>query len=423
MAKWTGSVCVVGLGHVGLPTAALLAANGIDVIGVDIDPQRVDAINSGASPISEPGLDRIVADAVASGRLRARVEPDAADAFIVAVPTPIRPDHSPDLGILYGAVDRLAPLLRPQDLVIVESTSPVGTTQVVSTRLAKLRPDLSFPHTLGDSSDLRIAYCPERVLPGNALDELVSNDRIIGGVSPACSQISSSLYEIFVKGECYPTDSRTAEMVKLSENAFRDVNIAFANELSILCDSFGIDPWELISLANRHPRVNILRPGPGVGGHCIPVDPWFIAHSNPEHTPLIQAAREVNDSKSKWVASRVIQMCSNLEDPVVACLGLSYKRDSADLRESPSIAVVRSICRMLEGRILVVEPHVGALPTDLAADGACQLVDLRYALDVADVVVLLTDHSEFLDVDSHSLTGKRVLDTRGAWGRGDSTGS
>ena len=423
MAEPIGSVCVVGLGQVGLPTAALLAAGGMDVIGVDTDPRCVYAINWGTSPISEPGLERLVADAVASGRLRARLEPEAADAFIVAVPTPIKPDHSPDLRILHGAVDGLAPLLRSRDLVIVESTSPVSTTEVASARLAKLRPDLSFPHTHGDSSDVRVAYCPERVLPGNALEELVSNDRIIGGVSPACARAAKTLYETFVEGECHLTDSRTAEMVKLSENAFRDVNIAFANELSIVCDRLGVDPWELISLANRHPRVNILRPGPGVGGHCIPVDPWFIAHSNPEHTPLIQAARGVNDSKVEWVASRVTQMCSGLTEPVVACLGLSYKRDSADLRESPSIAVVHSIRRMFEGRILVVEPHVGALPAELAKEGACQLVELRDALNVADVVVLLTDHSEFLDVDPRSLTGKRVLDTRGVWGRGDSAGS
>ena len=378
MAEWTGGVCVLGLGYVGLPTAALLASRGIDVIGVDTDPQRVDAINSGASPISEPGLDRLVADAVASGRLRAEPGPSASDAFIVAVPTPIRRDHGPDLRILHNAVDGLAPLLRPRDLVIVESTSPVGATEAASARLAKLRPDLSFPHTHGDSSDVRVAYCPERVLPGNALVELVGNDRIIGGVSPACAVAARSLYETFVKGECRLTDSRTAELVKLSENAFRDVNIAFANELSIVCDRLGVDPWELISLANRHPRVNILQPGPGVGGHCIPVDPWFIAHSDPERTPLIQAARRVNDSKSEWVASRVTRMCSDLDDPVVACLGLSYKRDSADLRESPSIAVVRSIRRMLNGRILVVEPHVDALPADLATDGACELVGLQY---------------------------------------------
>ena len=423
MAEGIGSVCVVGLGHVGLPTAALLAANGIEVIGVDIDPQRVDVINSGASPISEPGLERMVADAVSSGRLRAELGPDAADAFILAVPTPVRPDHSPDLRILYGAVDGLAPLLRPQDVVIVESTSPVGTTEAASARLAKLRPDLSFPHTLGDSSDVRVAYCPERVLPGNALDELVSNDRVIGGVSPACAMAARSLYETFVKGECHLTNSRTAEMVKLSENAFRDVNIAFANELSIVCDTLEIDPWALISLANKHPRANILQPGPGVGGHCIPVDPWFIAHSDLEHTPLIQAARKVNDSKPEWVASRVIQMCSGLDDPVVACLGLSYKRDSADLRESASIAVIRSIRSVFNGPVLVVDPHVDRLPADLAADGACELVGLQSALDVADVVVLLTDHSEFLDIDPRDLTGKRVLDTRGVWGRGDTVGS
>ena len=423
MAERIDSVCVVGLGHVGLPTAALLATQGIDVIGVDTDPRRVDVVNSGASPITEPGLDRAVVDAVASERLRAELEPQAADAFILAVPTPIRPDHSPDLRILYGAVDRLAPLLKSQDIVIVESTSPVGTTEAVSARLAKLRPDLSFPHTLGDSSDVRVAYCPERVLPGNALNELVGNDRVIGGVSPACAMAARSLYETFVKGECRLTNSRTAEMVKLSENAFRDVNIAFANELSIVCDTLGIDPWALIALANKHPRVNILQPGPGVGGHCIPIDPWFIAHSDPERTPLIQAARRVNDSKPGWVARRAMQMCSDLDDPVVACLGLSYKRDSADLRESASVAVIRSLRSVFNGPVLVVEPHVDRLPTDLASDGACELVGLQSALDVADVVVLLTDHSEFLDVDPRDLTGKRVLDTKGVWGRGDTVGS
>ena len=423
MTERIASVCVVGLGHVGLPTAALIAASGIDVIGVDTDQQRVDVINSGMSSISEPGLERMVADAVASGRLRAELEPEAADAFILAVPTPVRPDHSPDLRILYGAVDGLRPLLKSQDIVIVESTSPVGTAEAVSARLAKLRPDLSFPHTLGDSSDMRVAYCPERVLPGNALGELVSNDRIIGGVSPACAVAAGSLYETFVKGECHLTNSRTAEMVKLSENAFRDVNIAFANELSIVCDTLGIDPWALIALANKHPRVNILQPGPGVGGHCIPVDPWFIAHSDTERTPLIQAARRVNDSKPGWVARRAMQMCSDLDDPVVACLGLSYKRDSADLRESASVAVIRSLRSVFNGPVLVVEPHVDRLPADLASDGACELVGLQSALDVADVVVLLTDHSEFLDVDPRDLTGKRVLDTRGVWSRGDAVWS
>ena len=423
MAERIASVCVVGLGHVGLPTAALIAASGIDVIGVDTDQQRVDVINSGMSSISEPGLERMVADAVASGRLRAELEPEAADAFILAVPTPVRPDHSPDLRILYGAVDGLRPLLKSQDIVIVESTSPVGTAEAVSARLAKLRADLSFPHIVGDSSDVRVAYCPERVLPGNALGELVSNDRIIGGVSPACAIAARSLYETFVKGECHLTDSHTAELVKLSENAFRDVNIAFANELSIVCDKLGVDPWALIALANKHPRVNILQPGPGVGGHCIPIDPWFIAHSDLDHTPLIQAARRVNDSKPKWVASRVMQMCSGLDDPVVACLGLSYKRDSADLRESASVTVIRSLRSVFNGPVLVVEPHVDALPADLASNGACELVGLRYALDTADVVVLLTDHSEFLDIDPRMLKGKRVLDTRGVWDRGDTVGS
>ena len=415
MAENIGSVCVLGLGYVGLPTAALLAAKGLDVLGVDIDPLRVEAVSSGVLPISEPGLDRAVADAVASGRLRAGSEPEPADAFIVAVPTPIGSDHSPDLGALHSAVDSLAPRLRAQDLVIVESTSPVGSTESVSARLAELRPDLSFPHALGDASDVRVAYCAERVLPGSALVEMVGNDRVIGGISPTCARAARRLYETFVKGECHLTDARTAEMVKLSENAFRDVNIAFANELSVVCDALGVDPWAMIRLANRHPRVNILQPGPGVGGHCIPVDPWFIVHSEPERTSLIQAARMVNDGKPEWVARRVVEMCSDLDGPVVACLGLSYKSDTDDLRESPSIAVIRSIRRMLQGSILVVEPHIETLPADLLAAGSCELVELQHALDMADVVVLLTDHSSFLEIDPGSLNGKKVLDSRGVW--------
>ncbi len=410
------SVCVLGLGYVGLPTAALLAANGMDVLGVDIDTSRVDAVNAGTSPISEPGLDEAVADAVASGRLRAGREPETADAFIVAVPTPVRADHSPDLGALHAAVEGLAPLLRAGDMVVVESTSPVGSTESVSARLAGLRPDLAFPHAHGDDADVRVAYCPERVLPGNALAELVGNDRVIGGVSPSCARAARRLYEAFVEGECHLADARTAEMVKLSENAFRDVNIAFANELSVVCEALGVDPWAMIRLANRHPRVDILQPGPGVGGHCIPVDPWFIVHSEPERTPLIRAARMVNDRKPDWVARRVVETCAELDGPVVACLGLAYKKDTGDLRESPSIAVVRGIRRMFEGPILVVEPHVDALPEELSAD-SCELVGLEHALDAADVVVLLTDHSSFMEIDPRSLDGKKILDSRGVWAR------
>ena len=410
-------MCVVGLGYVGLPTAALLAANGNEVLGVDVDARRVEAVNSGKSPITEPGLDAAVAEAVASGRLRAGREPEAAEAFIIAVPTPIDSNHSPDLSALHAAVESLAPQLRAGDLVVIESTSPVGSTESVSARLAELRPDLSFPHALGDDSDVRVSYCPERVLPGNALAELVENDRVIGGVSPSCAEAARGLYETFVEGECHLTDARTAEMVKLSENAFRDVNIAFANELSVVCDALGVDPWAMIGLANRHPRVDILRPGPGVGGHCIPVDPWFLVHSEPERTPLIQAARMVNDAKSQWVARRVADMCSGLDNPVVACLGLAYKSDTDDLRESPAVSAVRGIRRMFDGPILVVEPHLETLPEELLSDGACELVDLQGALDAAHVVVLLTDHSSFLEVDPRSLDGKKVLDSRGVWAK------
>ena len=312
-----GRVCVVGLGYVGVPTAAVLAGHGMEVIGVDIDRERVETINSGASPFDEPGLDSLVAEVVASGALSARGEPAPADAFIIAVPTPIREDRSPDLSYVRAAVDNLAPVLGKGDLVVVESTCPVGTTERVCEWLASSRPDLTFPHSAGEASDIRVAYCAERILPGNALKELVANERVIGGVSPACAEAAKSLYEVFVEGACHVTTVRIAELAKLAENAFRDVNVAFANEMSLVCSALGIDPWKLIALANRHPRVEILKPGPGVGGHCIPVDPWFIADAAPHLTPLIQAARQVNDGMPKVVADRVIAECEGLNNPVV----------------------------------------------------------------------------------------------------------
>ena len=422
MTEDMGRVCVVGLGYVGVPTAAVLAGHGMEVIGVDIDRERVETINSGASPFDEPGLDSLVAEVVASGALSARGEPAPADAFIIAVPTPIREDRSPDLSYVRSAIDNLAPALGKGNLVVVESTCPVGTTERVCEWLASSRPDLTFPHSAGEASDIRVAYCAERILPGNALKELVANERVIGGVSSACAEAAKSLYEVFVEGACHVTTVRTAELAKLAENAFRDVNVAFANEISLVCRALGIDPWKLIALANRHPRVEILNPGPGVGGHCIPVDPWFIADAAPHLTPLIQAARQVNDGMPKVVADRVIAECEGLDAPVVTCLGLAYKADAADLRESPAIEVVRDLQERINGRILVVEPFVSELPDEVADDRSTELVGLDEGLKAANVVVLLTDHSVFAGISLESLASKSVVDSRGIWDRSGQNG-
>ena len=412
----------MGLGYVGLSNAAVLAGHGVEVIGVDINSDRVEMIISGASPLDEPGLDSLIADAVTAGRLVAGSEPVPADAFIIAVPTPVSDDHKPDMSYVRAAVDSLAPVMGVGNLVVIESTCPVGTTEAVCGWLASARPDLTFPHSNGDASDIRVAYCPERILPGRALEELVANDRVIGGISPACAVAAKRLYELFVEGTCYVTNARTAELVKLAENAFRDVNIAFANEMSLVCGALDIDPWELIGLANRHPRVGILNPGPGVGGHCIPIDPWFIAGTAPHLTPLIQAARQVNDGMPKVIADRVIAECDSLDKPVVVCLGLAYKSDVADLRESPAIAVIKHLQRRLRGQILVVEPFVSTLPADIVDDGATKLVDLDDGLAAADVVVLLTDHSVFADISPEPLASKVVIDSRGTWDRSPHNG-
>ena len=417
MVDGIGRVCVVGLGYVGLPTAAVLASRGVEVIGVDIDSERVETVNCGVAPFDEPGLDTLVADAVASGAFSARARPAPADAFIIAVPTPINDDRSPDLSYVRAAIDSLAPELRKGNLVVLESTCPVGTTESVCERLESLRPDLTFPNSAGETSDIRVAYSAERILPGNALEELVANDRVIGGVSPACAAAAQRLYEVFVDGVCHTTTVRTAELAKLAENAFRDVNVAFANEMSLVSRALDIDPWELISLANRHPRVDILSPGPGVGGHCIPIDPWFIADAAPHLTPLIQAARHVNDGMPKVVADRVVAMCEGLADPVVACLGLTYNANAADLRESPAIEVVKELNRRVNGRILVVEPYVSELPSKIADKGRIELVGLEEGLSAADVVVLLTDHSMFAEIDQEALASKSVVDSRGLWDR------
>ena len=407
-------ICVVGLGYVGLPTAAILATKGIDVVGVDIDAARVAAVNAGATYIAEPDLGAMVRESVERGRLRARQEVVAADVFVVAVPTPFGREHEPDLSCLRDAAASVAQVLVPGNLVVLESTSPVGTTEAICEWLAELRPGLTFPHTAGEDSDIRVAYSPERILPGNVLAELVNNDRVVGGVTPSCARAASSLYRIFVQGTCSATSARTAELVKLAENSYRDVNLAFANELSLVCDVLGLDPWEVIELANRHPRVDVLRPGPGVGGHCVAVDPWFLVHAAPEQTPLVQTARRINDGKPQWVVDRVLAACDGLANPTIACLGLAYKANVGDLRESPAVGIVERLESMVAGTVYVVDPHVAGLPDSLV-HSRVRLVDQDDALSVADVVVVLTDHREFQDIESDWLASKRLIDTRGLW--------
>lgn len=417
-----GTISVVGLGYIGLPTAAVFASRKRTVIGVDVNRRTVETINRGDVHIVEPDLDMLVHAAVTEGYLKATVVPEPADAFLIAVPTPFKADHEPDLSYIEAASRAIAAVLKKGDLVVLESTSPVGATEQMAAWLAEVRPDLTFPQTAGSDSDIRIAHCPERVLPGHVLRELVNNDRVIGGMTPRCSDVAASLYKLVVKGECIITDVRTAELCKLTENSFRDVNIAFANELSIICDKLSVDVWELIRLANRHPRVNVLQPGPGVGGHCIAVDPWFIVSQAPEESRLIRAAREVNDSKPQWVCSKVDVLVDELVQHTVksrrelkiACFGLAFKANIDDLRESPALGITLEIAARYPGQVMAVEPHIDSAPAALVEAGV-DLVDFSTAAS-ADVLVFLVDHAVF-DEETLLLNGyQRILDTRGAMG-------
>ncbi len=413
-------ISVIGLGYIGLPTAAMFASRQIEVVGVDVNPCTVETINRGEVHIVEPDLDMVVRAAVSEGFLRATTTPEPAEAFLIAVPTPFKGEnHDPDLGYVEAASKAIAPVLEPGNLVILESTSPVGATEAMAAWLAEARPDLSFPQTAGDASDIRIAHCPERVLPGKVMQELITNDRVIGGMTPTCSARAAALYKTFVMGECViASGPRVAEMAKLTENSFRDVNIAFANELSLICDELGMDVWELIALSNRHPRVNILQPGPGVGGHCIAVDPWFIVSSAPAQARLIRTAREVNDSKPGWVVEKVraaigAHLMENpgktASDVTVAIYGLAFKPDIDDLRESPALEIARQIASEHSGPVLIVEPNIDSLPEGL---GAAHLVAREEAR--ADVHVMLVDHTAF----KASPTPDGILvDTRGSWRR------
>lgn len=393
------NISVIGLGYIGLPTSAAFANAGVHVVGVDVNPHTVSTINRGEIHIEEPELDKVVKRVVESGHLKASLTPEPAEAFLIAVPTPFTgDDHEPDLSYIEAAGRAIAKVLKPGDLVILESTSPIGATEKLSAWMAEERGDLSFPHQAGEASDIRVAHCPERVLPGKVMEELVSNDRVIGGMTERCALASKALYQVFVKGDCILTDTRTAEMCKLAENAFRDVNIAYANELSIICEKESIDVWELINLANLHPRVNILQPGAGVGGHCIAVDPWFIVSGSPQQARLIRTARETNDGKPFWVldkvrkAAEIFSSARGGAKPVIAAMGLAFKPDIDDLRESPALQIAEALHATHGENLIVVEPHVDAVPKSLSG---ARLVSTAEAVAEADILVFLVKHSAF----------------------------
>lgn len=413
------TICVVGLGYIGLPTAVVLASRGMSVIGVDVNKDVVAKINRGEIHIVEPDLDAVTARVVQNGLLRAANAPSAADAFVIAVPTPFH-DGKADLTYVHAAAASIAPVLKAGDLVVLESTSPPGTTESMVTRMAALRPDLRFPAVGEDACDIHVAYCPERVLPGRVLIELVENDRVIGGITPECSARAEELYRIFCSGNLLKTGVRTAEMCKLTENSFRDVGIAFANELSIICEKLDINVWELIRLANHHPRVNILQPGPGVGGHCIAVDPWFIVEAAPEESRLIRIAREVNDGKPAYVLDKIKSAVAGARaagaKPKVALLGLAFKPDVDDFRESPALHIAEIVAGWNDCEVLVSEPHAKELPGMLAGQAHVRLVkDASAAIHDAHIVVMLVNHRVYNTIPRADLEGKAVIDTRGVW--------
>jgi UDP-N-acetyl-D-mannosaminuronic acid dehydrogenase len=413
--KHQTKVAVLGLGYIGLPTAAVVARSGAAVLGIDIHQTVVDTVNSGGVHIEEVDLDALVQGVVQRGLLRASTQIERSDVFLIAVPTPFDDDHAPDISHVLAAARSIAPVLKIGDIVILESTSPVGTTEQVRDALEVLRPDLKFPHAGNGTAEIAVAYCPERVLPGRILVELIDNDRCIGGITPRCARKALTFYRTFVRGACVTTTARVAEMVKLSENAFRDVNIAFANELSLVSDKLGIDVWDVIALANRHPRVNILTPGPGVGGHCIAVDPWFIVHSAPELTPLIRTARHVNDGKTEHVIARASALIEVAGGGRVALLGLAFKANVDDFRESPAMRVAEVLTAKFGDRIAIVEPHIAELPKQLVDTGAT-LIDIDSALADCETMIVLVDHDIFRSVPADERAGKAVYDTRGIWG-------
>lgn len=407
MSERFQKICVMGLGYIGLPTASLLGTKGYQVHGVDVSQEVVDTINDGRIHIVEPDLDIMVKSAVQAGNLKASLEPCEADIFVIAVPTPFKSSvdanhisgKQPDLSYIDQATRKISPYIKPGNLVILESTSPVGTTDEVVAAILK-----EEGHNVGE--DVFVTHCPERVLPGRILIELVENDRVVGGINEASTQVAVDFYEEFVRGDVLATTAKTAEMVKLTENSSRDVQIAFANELSMICEAEAINTWEVIGLANRHPRVNILQPGPGVGGHCIAVDPWFIVDRSPEYSNLIRTAREVNDSKPEWVIDRVKKCADKFKSPTIACLGLAFKADVDDLRESPAFDIVKKLQSESVGELLVCEPN-------LKEHKEFNLVPVEEAVSKADIILLLVDHKKFKGLKAAELGEKVVIDTRG----------
>jgi len=416
------SVCVVGLGYIGLPTASLLATKGYSVHGVDVNEEVVRAVGQGEILIREPDLDLLVKSAVNSGKLTVSTSPLTADVYIIAVPTPFKDNKAPDLRYVEEAVNGIADVVTPGSLIILESTSPVGTTERIAQWLQALRPDLRVGGMSEDDSDARavfVAHCPERVLPGQILKELVGNNRIVGGIDALSTSRAAQFYESFVSGQVMRTHARTAELVKLTENTSRDVNIAFANELSLICDKLDIDVWEVIRLANQHPRVNILQPGPGVGGHCIAVDPWFIIDSVPSESVLIRTAREVNLRKTDRVVEWVRSKADRFKAPIIACLGLAFKANIDDCRESPAMDIVQRLVDEKVGKVLAVEPNLRALPDSLKQYDSVELCELNTAIQQADIVVLLVDHRPFYKINRALLEQKIVIDLKGVWRKGN----
>lgn len=408
------TVSVIGMGYIGLPTCAIFASRGLHVVGVDVNQTVVDKVNRGEIHIVEPDLDGLIQKVVANGQLRAFTAPQPADAHVIAVPTPITDEMKPDISYVLAAAESVAPVLKAGDLVVLESTSPVGTTRRMAALLAELRPDLKFPHEHGEAADVHVAYSPERVLPGKVLTELVNNDRSVGGLSKKSTARAVALYSSFVAGDLFMTSAESAELVKLTENAFRDVNIAFANEMAAVCQDLGLNVWEVIELANRHPRVNILQPGPGVGGHCIAVDPYFIIDAAPDSTQLMSASRKINAARPHTVVGDIAALLEPGKPQTVACLGLSFKPNIDDVRESPAVEVVKLLSELEGIKIVAAEPHIDALPAELQGKGIV-FTDALSAIDRADIVVLLVDHRQFGLIDPEALADKKLVDTRGLW--------
>lgn len=414
------TVCVMGLGYIGLPTASLLASSGYNVVGVDINKIVIDLVNEGKTHIYEPELDDLLKKVIKEGRLVAKIKPERADVFIIAVPTPFTNNYKPDINYVMCAIRDIAPYIENGNIIVLESTSPLGTTEKIAECLKEIRNDLNIQvnntQLSGfNSKQVYISYCPERVLPGRILQELIENDRVIGGINVKSAEKTRAFYSEFVKGDLRITDSKTAEMVKLTENSFRDVNIAFANELSMICDKVGVNVWELIKIANYHPRVNILQPGPGVGGHCIAVDPWFLVDAAPKETLLIKSARRINDYKSEYILERIMEAVIKIDKPVIACFGISFKADIDDLRESPALKIVKCLSNKIEQNILIVEPNIKELPVELKTNRNLQLVSTEVATKNADILVLLVNHREFYGLTINA-TKKAIIDTRGIWG-------